>query len=149
MLSRCATFSPLQARKLPRRRSVPSLPGVMGKIAAPVVVWDQVLGVLPVESEKQLVFDAKRAAAMQALASQAGVTVALVEAQRSHGAGAMDSCVSQPKGSGDAHHFHGFDDSLFINLKSVIKALAGGLLLDLLERGSREGEPISTIGISV
>lgn len=124
-----------EARTIP----VPSLRGVMSQIAAPLVVGDRVIGVLFVESERRLAFDAPRTAAMWALASQAAAMVAFVEAERSHGGGAVESRVSQPAGPEIRITSHGFDDSVFINDEYVIKGLAGRLLVYLVERASQEG----------
>ena len=119
--------------------ALPQLAGAMSQIAVPMMGQGKSLGVLFLESERRLAFDDEAAAAIEAVARQAGASLALVE--RRSAESPVHAPVRQPvtEGAQIAVKVYRFDDSVFIDERYVIKGVAGRLLAYLLERMLADG----------
>jgi adenylate cyclase len=129
-----------------RHIPLPSLPGGLSQIAVPLVAQDRLWGVLFVESPRRLAFDLEREAALEAVALQAAATLALVEAAapEDDARAAAEpppapTPAAQPPGPDIRITTYGFDDSVFVNDRYVIKGVAGRLLVFLVDRALAEG----------
>jgi adenylate cyclase len=118
-----------------RTRSValPRLPEAMSQIAVPMEVQGRLLGVLFLESNRRMAFDAEDGLALSLVARQLGTAIALAEAE------AGEAAAAGPQGSTPpvtdrpvqvVHHAQ--DDSVFIEHEYLVKGVAGRLLMWML-----------------
>lgn len=118
----------------------PSAPLAMSQMAVPMIVHEALRGVLFVESPMRLAFGKAQEKAVEIVASQSGLALALCETLAAR---------SQPRpqarqaghdgGRGFRIVHHQYDDSIFIDDTYVIKGVAGRLLVYMLERYLAEG----------
>lgn len=113
----------------------PQLPDAMSQIAVPMLVRDDAIGVLFVESPDRMAFRDEDEAALEILAGQAARTLKAGERlATTEDPGHDPSIRGRATKGGDiriAHHR--LDDSIFVNDTYVVKGIAGALLRQMLE----------------
>ena len=120
---------------------LPGLPQPHSQLAVPVCQGGRLLGVLFVESERDLRFDAADEDTLVVLAQQLGQAITLLQAQGDD-LGEPDTAPS-PTPPGDAtaltvRHFPA-NDSVFLDEHYLIKGVAGAIFMRLVRDYVREG----------
>jgi adenylate cyclase len=125
---------------LSRTIAFPQLAGAMSQLAVPMIVRQNVRGVVFVESRERLAFRDEDVAAIEVLARQAAGALALAETEDEDDAAEAETPPdTRPNGKLVQIVHHTFDDSVFIDNDYVIKGVAGRLLAFLVGRHVSEG----------
>lgn len=123
-----------------RTIALPSLPDVMSQMAIPLLAQETVRGVLFVESRDRLAFNAAHETALEMIANQCALALALCEALAPEARQMVPQAApEQPSGRVIQIMHHPFDDSVFIDNAYVIKGVAGRLLAFMLGIYIHEG----------
>lgn len=119
---------------------LPSLPDAMSQIAIPLLAQGTIRGVLFVESRDRLAFTTTHETALEMIANQCALALALCEALAPE-AGPEAACAAHEQHGNRAIHVihHQYDDSVFIDSAYVIKGVAGRLLAYMLDAYINEG----------
>lgn len=119
---------------------LPCLPDALSQLAVPLIAQRAVRGVLFVESRERLAFDSAHEAALDMIAAQCALALALCEAL-ARDPRPTTSPPPMARAAGRVVHIthHRVDDSVFINNAYVIKGVAGRLLAFMAERHINEG----------
>lgn len=123
-----------------RTIALPSAPQAMSQMAVPMLVHETLRGVLFVESPLRLAFGKAQEKAVEIIAGQSGLALALCETL----AARSQPRSQAPRAGQDGGRrlrivHHQYDDSIFIDDTYVIKGVAGRLLVYMLERYLAEG----------
>lgn len=123
-----------------RTIALPSAPQAMSQMAVPMLVHETLRGVLFVESPLRLAFGKAQEKAVEIIAGQSGLALALCETL----AARSQPRPQAPRAGQDGGRrlrivHHQYDDSIFIDDTYVIKGVAGRLLVYMLERYLAEG----------
>jgi adenylate cyclase len=122
------------AEQLESEIPLPGLPAPRSQLAVPIVVTDQVVGVLYAESADDERFSFEHEDLLVALAAQLGASIALLRlAAESHDAapGATEPEQTPPRGSPVRVRHYSVNDSIFIDDEYLIKGVAGAILWKL------------------
>ena len=113
----------------------PELPMAMSQIAVPMMVRDEVIGVLFVESPERMAFRDEDEAALEILASQAARALKSSEhGAATEGPAPMSSAEQAAAGGLEVRVVHHrLDDSVFVDGTYIVKGIAGALLRLMLE----------------
>ncbi len=123
-----------------RTIALPALADAMSQMAVPLRAQGTLLGVLFVESRERLAFGKNHELALEIIAAQGALALALCEALASQARPAKLRPVNGAVGGRViqvAHH--AFDDSVFVDNLYVIKGVAGRLLAYMLDLYVSEG----------
>jgi len=113
---------------------LPGLPAPRSQIAVPIVVTDQVVGVLYAESAEDKRFSYEHEDVLVALAAQLGASIALLRlAAESHEAAATEPAAAGGPLEGTPVRLRHYpvNDSMFIDDEYLIKGVAGAILWKL------------------
>jgi adenylate cyclase len=122
------------AEQLESEIPLPGLPAPRSQLAVPIVVTDQVVGVLYAESGEDKRFSYEHEDVLVALAAQLGASIALLRlAAESHDAAAPEpEPASRPLAGAPVRLRHyPVNDSVFIDDEYLIKGVAGAILWKL------------------
>jgi adenylate cyclase len=123
-----------------RTIALPSLPDAMSQVAIPLLAQGTVRGVLFVESRNRLAFTTAYETALEMLANQCAVALALCEALAPEARPEAAHAAPEQHGNRAIHVIHHqYDDSVFIDNAYVIKGVAGRLLAYMLSAYIDEG----------
>jgi len=122
---------------------LPGLPQSRSQLAVPICLSRRLLGVLFVESDQNLRFDAADEDALVVLAQQIGLAIALLQAQAEETVDEAEPVpIERPHGSAAGmivvRHFPA-NDSVFLNDSYLIKGVAGAIFMRLVRDYLREG----------
>ena len=138
VVRRSSAGEPVAVRDIP----VPLLPKVQSRVAVPAMALGQLVGVLVVESEQLVAFDANDEALLTVVAS---VVANAIEAERTQ-AGSADATTRTaapapaPSTAASTHvRFYASDGSTFLDGDYLIKGVAGRILWCLLRQHEDEG----------
>lgn len=126
-----------------RQIPVPGLPDAASRCAVPAMGMGQLVGVLTVESRKQVAYGAADEAILTVVAS---ILANAIEAQRAHEreatprpAPAAGPVALPPEATATTVRFFDVDGSVFVDDEYLIRGVAGRLLWALLGHHEREG----------
>jgi len=125
--------SPL-AEQLESEIPLPGLAAPRSQLAVPIVVTDQVVGVLYAESSEDKRFSYEHEDLLVGLAAQLGATIALLRlAAESHDVAPAEPATAPaaPSGAPVRLRHYPFNDSVFIDDEYLIKGVAGAILWKL------------------
>jgi adenylate cyclase len=120
----------------------PGLTGTQSRMAVPAMAYGELLGVLVVESTKQLAYTSDDEALLLVVATLVGIAIESGQVPERPAAGASRAAgtVRTPKGERSTHvRYFEFDGSVFIDGDYLIKGVAGRLLWSLLRQYMDEG----------
>ncbi|WP_267221498.1 GAF domain-containing protein [Dyella silvae] len=119
---------------------LPSLPDAISQIAMPLLAQGTLRGVLFVESRDRLAFTTTHETALEMMANQCALALALCEALAPEAEPVAASAAHQQRGNRAIQiSHHTYDDSVFIDNAYVIKGVAGRLLAYMLDAYISEG----------
>lgn len=121
-----------------REIALPGLAHAASQVAVPLVAQGVLLGVLAAESPRRMAYGPEEEAAFVLLAQLAASALALVEARAAEPAVPPAPAPVEASGPSFQVAHHGFDDSVFIDDRYIIKGLAGRILVWLLDRHAAE-----------
>ena len=122
------------AEQLESEIPLPGLPAPRSQLAVPIVVTDQVVGVLYGESAEDRRFSYEHEDLLVALAAQLGATIALLRlAAESHDAADAEPAPpgTAPGGAPVRLRHYAVNDSVFVDDEYLIKGVAGAILWKL------------------
>ncbi len=122
------------AEQLESEIPLPGLPSPRSQLAVPIVVTDQVVGVLYAENAEDRRFSYEHEDLLVALAAQLGATMALLRlAAESHDAAPAEAApaAAPPIGAPVRLRHYAVNDSVFIDDEYLIKGVAGAILSKL------------------
>jgi adenylate cyclase len=122
------------AEQLESEIPLPGLPAPRSQLAVPIVVADQVVGVLYAESAEDRRFSFEHEDLLVALAAQLGASIALLRlAAESHDPAPAEPvpAVRPPAGAPVRLRHYAVNDSVFIDDEYLIKGVAGAILWKL------------------
>jgi adenylate cyclase len=122
------------AEQLESEIPLPGLAAPRSQLAVPIVVTDQVVGVLYAESGEDKRFSFEHEDLLVGLAAQLGATIALLRlAAESHDVAPAEPTPARtpPSGAAVRLRHYPFNDSVFIDDEYLIKGVAGAILWKL------------------
>lgn len=119
----------------------PELPEAMSQIAVPMMIRDEVIGIIFAESAERMAFRDEAEAALDILAGQAARALKASERGAANAETGPASPVGGAMAVGPAVRIlhHRLDDSIFVDDAYIVKGIAGALLRLMIERHLSEG----------
>jgi GAF domain/Pyridoxamine 5'-phosphate oxidase len=121
---------------------LPGLPDRESQLAVPLLVKDELLGVLAVESRDPLAFTDRDETFLDVMAGHVALALRELLRRPDDPAGAAPpGSRSAPKSTGPTHRFHYYpaDDCVFLDGQYLIRNVPGRILWKLLQAHAREG----------
>lgn len=140
--SGCSAHSAIAAgREIP----VPGLPDAESSVAVPAMALGELVGVLMVESNELIAFDAPDEAVLTIVAALVANAIEVERARERAAVVAVDGptrAATPPNGSSSpaSVRFFPIDGSTFVDGRYLIKGVAGRILWALLGHHEREGQ---------